>query len=49
MERGTKHGNYWDLKLDFPTDEPTTALTAKKTKSWFRQFLSLYQAKDALR
>lgn len=34
-----------DLKLDFPTDEPTAALTAK-IKSWSQQFLSPYQAKD---
>ena len=34
-----------DLKLDLPTDEPIAALTAK-VKSWFQQFLSLYQAKD---
>ena len=34
-----------DLKLDLPTDEPIAALTAK-IKSWFQQFLSLYQAKD---
>ena len=34
-----------DLKLDFPTDEPIASLTAK-IKSWFQQFLSLYQAKD---
>lgn len=34
-----------DLKLDFPTDEPIAAHTAK-IKSWFQQFLSLYQAKD---
>ena len=31
-----------DLKLDFPTDEPIASLTAK-IKSWFQQFLSLYQ------
>ena len=35
MERGTKHGNYWDLKLDFPSDEPTTALTAKRPNRGF--------------
>ena len=35
MERGTKHGNYWDLKLDFPSDEPTTALTAKRPNHGF--------------
>ena len=31
-----------DLKLDFSTDEPIASLTAK-IKSWFQQFLSLYQ------
>ena len=25
----------WDLKLDFPTDEPTAALTAKKQSHGF--------------